>query len=145
MSSALRRPGSTAGLTSALSRFNYLAPPEQSTIESALSYSMHHPIPPLPSPPLAARYIEAAYQHIQARYGFLDWPTVRNWHENREAICLNRPLWGVGRGKDYRRNMAAFTLWLLYGYGARLTEDEKLEGAVSHEVSSRTEIRVRYG
>lgn len=30
--------------------------------------------------------------------------------------------------------MAAFTLWLLYGYGARLTEDEHLEGAVSHEV-----------
>lgn len=31
--------------------------------------------------------------------------------------------------------MAAFNLWLLYGYGARLTEDEHLEGAVSHEVS----------
>jgi hypothetical protein len=31
--------------------------------------------------------------------------------------------------------MAAFVLWLLYGFGARLTEDELLEGAVSHEVS----------
>lgn len=31
--------------------------------------------------------------------------------------------------------MAAFTLWLLYGFGARLVEDEHLEGSVSHEVS----------
>lgn len=91
-------------------------------------------MPPLPPAPLATRYLEAAYQHIQARYSFLDWPTVRNWHEHREEI-VNRPMWGAGRGTDFRRSMAAFTLWLLYGYGARLTEDEQLEGAVNHEVS----------
>jgi hypothetical protein len=26
-------------------------------------------------------------------------------------------------------------LWLVYGYGARLMEERKIEGAVSHEVS----------
>ena len=131
-SRALRRPTSQ---TTHLSRFNYLPPPASSSVDSALSYSLHHPVPDLPSPPLADRYLAEAYQHIQAGYGFLDWPSIRQWHENRVAICLNRPLWGVGRGEDYRRSMAAFFLWLLYGFGALLTADENLEGAVSHEVN----------
>jgi hypothetical protein len=72
--------------------------------------------------------------HIQARYGCFDWPAIRQWHQNREQICQNRPLWGAGRGEDQQRSLAAFTLWLIYGYGARLTDDQALEGAVSHEV-----------
>lgn len=45
-------------------------------------------------------------------------------------------MWGSGRGSDHGRAIAAFLLWLVYGYGARLTQDERLEGAVSHEVSA---------
>lgn len=119
-----------------LSKFSYLPPPSNAPLETALDYTLNHPIPPLPPPSLAARYLDVSYQHIQARYGFLDWPSIRNWHENRDAICLNRPMWGAGRGPDHKRSMASFMLWLLYGFGARLTEDEHLEGAVSHEVSS---------
>lgn len=132
--SALRRPRSQP---SYLSRFSYQAPPEKASIQSALSYTTNHPTPPLPTTQLANRYISVAYTHIQARYGCFDWPAIRNWHENREGICLARPMLGAGQGEDQRRLLASFFLWLCYGYGARLTEDEHLEGAVSHEVSGR--------
>jgi hypothetical protein len=72
--------------------------------------------------------------HIQARYCCVDWPTIYRWHEKAEEICLRRPTWGAGTGSDKKRQLAAFTLWLCYGFGARLTERQKLEGAVSHEV-----------
>ncbi|OCF57534.1 hypothetical protein L486_04992 [Kwoniella mangroviensis CBS 10435] len=131
---ALRRPREATQPRSHLSRFSYLAPPELASVQSALEYTLHHPTPPLPPPALASHYLDLVYQHIQARYGCFDWIVVKNWHENREAICQGRPLWGVGTGNDERRNLASFFLWLCYGYGARLSEDEKLEGAVSHEV-----------
>ncbi|WWC90623.1 uncharacterized protein L201_005559 [Kwoniella dendrophila CBS 6074] len=131
---ALRRPREATQPKSHLSRFSYLAPPELASVQSALEYTLHHPTPPLPPPRLASHYLDLVYEHIQARYGCFDWIVVKNWHENREAICQGRPLWGVGTGADERRNLASFFLWLCYGYGARLSEDEKLEGAVSHEV-----------
>ncbi|WWC63407.1 uncharacterized protein I303_106007 [Kwoniella dejecticola CBS 10117] len=131
---ALRRPREATQPRSHLSRFSYLAPPELASVQSALEYTLHHPTPPLPPPALATHYLELVYEHIQARYGCFDWTAVKNWHENRQAICQGRPLWGVGTGNDERRNLASFFLWLCYGYGARLSEDEKLEGAVSHEV-----------
>ncbi|WWD19127.1 hypothetical protein CI109_103585 [Kwoniella shandongensis] len=130
---ALRRPRDRTQ-PSHLSRFSYLAPPELASVQSALEYTLHHPTPPLPSPALAAHYLDLVYEHIQARYGCFDWAAVRNWHDNRESICQGRPLWGVGSGQDERRSLAAFFMWLCYGYGARLSEGEKLEGAVSHEV-----------
>ncbi|WVO14414.1 hypothetical protein L204_102047 [Cryptococcus depauperatus] len=130
---ALRRPRDRSQ-PSYLSRFSYLAPPELASVQSALEYTLHHPTPPLPAPALAAHYLDLVYDHIQSRFGCFDWHTVRYWHNNREAICQGRPLWGVGAGEDERRNLAAFFLWLCYGYGARLGEDEKLPGAVSHEV-----------
>ncbi|WRT68493.1 uncharacterized protein IL334_005469 [Kwoniella shivajii] len=130
---ALRRPREATD-RSTLSRFSYLAPPELASVQSALEYTLHHPTPPLPPPRLASHYLDLVYDHIQARYGCFDWTVVKNWHENRQAICQGRPLWGVGTGNDERRNLASFFLWLSYGYGARLSEDEKLEGAVSHEV-----------
>ncbi|WWC71465.1 uncharacterized protein I206_105423 [Kwoniella pini CBS 10737] len=131
---ALRRPREATQPRSHLSRFSYLAPPELASVQSALEYTLHHPTPPLPPPALANHYLGLVYEHIQARYGCFDWTVVKNWHENRQAICQGRPLWGVGTGNDERRNLASFFLWLCYGYGARLSEDEKLEGAVSHEV-----------
>ncbi|WVR09520.1 hypothetical protein IAU60_006588 [Kwoniella sp. DSM 27419] len=130
---ALRRPRDRSQ-PSNLSRFSYLAPPELASVQSALEYTLHHPTPPLPPPALASHYLDLVYDHIQARYGCFDWRVVRNWHENREAICQGRPLWGVGWGADERRNLASFFLWLCYGYGAKLSEDQKLEGAVNHEV-----------
>ncbi|WVW85526.1 hypothetical protein I302_107564 [Kwoniella bestiolae CBS 10118] len=131
---ALRRPREATQPRSHLSRFSYLAPPELASVQSALEYTLHHPTPPLPPLALASHYLDLVYDHIQARYGCFDWIVVKNWHENREAICQGRPLWGVGTGNDERRNLASFFLWLCYGFGARLSEDEKLEGAVSHEV-----------
>lgn len=130
---ALRRPRDRSQ-PSHLSRFSYLAPPELASVQSALEYTLHHPTPPLPPAALAAHYLDLVYDHVQSRYGCFDWQTVRYWHENREAICQGRPLWGVGTGEDERRNLASFFLWLCYGYGARLSEGEKLQGAVSHEV-----------
>ncbi|ODO11037.1 hypothetical protein I350_01638 [Cryptococcus amylolentus CBS 6273] len=131
--SALKRPQGRSQ-PSHLSRFNYLAPPELASVKSALEYTLHHPTPPLPPPTLAAHYLNLVYDHVQARYGCFDWQTVRFWHENREAICQGRPLWGVGTGQDERRSLGAFFLWLCYGYGARLSEGENLPGAVNHEV-----------
>lgn len=74
------------------------------------------------------------YNHVQAQYSFLDWHALRAWHQNREQICLTRPVVGSGQGADHARGLAAFLLWLVYGYGARLMEERKIEGAVSHEV-----------
>ncbi|WVQ95041.1 hypothetical protein IAU59_002133 [Kwoniella sp. CBS 9459] len=130
---ALRRPRDRSQ-SSHLSRFSYLAPPELASVQEALEYTLHHPTPPLPSPALAQHYMDLVYDHIQARYGCFDWRMVRNWHENRHAITQERPLWGVGAGADEGRALASFFLWLCYGYGAKLSEEEKLEGAVSHEV-----------
>ncbi|KAK8854729.1 hypothetical protein IAR55_003468 [Kwoniella newhampshirensis] len=130
---ALRRPRDRRQ-PSHLSRFSYLAPPELASVQSALEYTLHHPTPPLPSPALAAHYLDLVYEHIQARYGCLDWAAMRSWFENRESICQGRPLWGVGTGQDERRSLAAFFMWLCFGYGARLSESDRLEGAVSHEV-----------
>ncbi|OCF31552.1 hypothetical protein I316_06751 [Kwoniella heveanensis BCC8398] len=130
---ALRRPRDR-NQSSHLSRFSYLAPPEVASVQEAVEYTLHHPTPPLPSPALAQHYMDLVYDHIQARYGCFDWRMVRNWHENRHAITQERPLWGVGAGADEGRALASFFLWLCYGYGAKLSEEEKLEGAVSHEV-----------
>jgi len=73
------------------------------------------------------------YNHVQAQYSFLDWHALQAWHRDRDDICLNRPLVGSGQGTDHARGLAAFMLWLVYGYGARLMEERKIEGAVSHE------------
>lgn len=130
---ALRRPNQLS--STPRGRFAFQAPPEQASAESALSYGIENPIPPLPSPQLADQYFDLVYNHVQAQYGFLDWHALRAWHQNREQICLTRPMVGSGQGTDHARGLAAFLLWLVYGYGARLMEERKIEGAVSHEVS----------
>ena len=132
--SALRRPDNPSS-SSSQGRFSFQAPPETASAESALSYGVENPIPPLPAPELADQYFELVYSHVQAQYGFLDWHALKAWHQNREQICLNRPVVGSGQGPDHARGLAAFLLWLVYGYGARLMEERKIEGAVSHEVS----------
>ena len=137
---ALRRPNQLSSTTRR--RFAFQAPPEQASTESALSYGIENPIPPLPSPQLADQYFDLVYNHVQAQYGFLDWHALRAWHQNREQICLTRPMVGSGQGTDHARGLAAFLLWLVYGYGARLMEERKIEGAVSHEVRLATSILV---
>lgn len=134
LDSALRRPNHISA--SSHGRFSFQAPPESASTESALSYGIENPIPPLPSPQLADQYFNLVYNHVQAQYGFLDWHALRSWHQNREQICLNRPVVGSGQGTDHARGLAAFMLWLVYGYGARLMEERKVEGAISHEVSA---------
>lgn len=131
VSSALRRTTAQSS-----SRFAYQAPPESASAESALLYGLENPIPDLPAPHLADRYFTKVFDHVQAQYAFLDWHALKLWHDNRDGICMNRPMWGSGRGSDHGRAIAAFLLWLVYGYGARLTQDERLEGSVSHEVGS---------
>lgn len=130
--SALRRPDI---ITTSQGRFAFQAPPPSASAESALSYGIENPIPPLPPPHLADQYFELVYNHVQAQYAFLDWHALQAWHRDRDDICLNRPLVGSGQGTDHARGLAAFMLWLVYGYGARLMEERKIEGAVSHEVS----------
>ena len=76
------------------------------------------------------------YNHVQAQYSFLDWHALQAWHRDRDDICLNRPLVGSVQVTDHARGLAAFMLCLVYGYGARLMEERKIEGAVSHEVSA---------
>lgn len=92
------------------------------------------PPPPLPPVHLRLYYLDVAYKHIQARYACLDWLRIRRWHEQADSICgpVNG---GWGNGANHDSRMAAFFLWLVYGYGARMTEDINLPGAVSHEVS----------
>jgi len=131
-SSALRRPDI---ITTSQGRFAFQAPPPSASAESALSYGIENPIPPLPPPHLADQYFDLVYNHIQAQYSFLDWHALQAWHRDRDDICLTRPLVGSGQGTDHARGLAAFMLWLVYGYGARLMEERKVEGAVSHEVS----------
>jgi hypothetical protein len=130
--SALRRPDI---ITTSQGRFAFQAPPPSASAESALSYGIENPIPPLPPPHLADQYFDLVYNHVQAQYSFLDWHALQAWHRDRDDICLNRPLVGSGQGTDHARGLAAFMLWLVYGYGARLMEERKIEGAVSHEVS----------
>ncbi|WVO24466.1 uncharacterized protein IAS62_005834 [Cryptococcus decagattii] len=91
------------------------------------------PPPPLPSVHLRLYYLDVAYKHIQARYACLDWLRIRRWHEQADSICgpVNG---GWGNGANHDSRMAAFFLWLVYGYGARMTEDINLPGAVSHEI-----------
>lgn len=80
------------------------------------------------------------YNHVQAQYSFLDWHALQLWHRDRDNICLNRPIIGSGQGTDHARGLAAFMLWLVYGYGARLMEERKVEGAVSHEASDLPQV-----
>jgi hypothetical protein len=129
--SALRRPDT---LPLSQGRFAFQAPPHSASAESALSYGIENPIPPLPPHHLADQYFDMVYNHVQAQYSFLDWHALRNWHARREEICLTRPIVGSGQGSDHARGLAAFILWLVYGYGARLMEERKIEGALSHEV-----------
>ena len=140
--SALRRPDL---ITTSQGRFAFQAPPPSASVESALSYGIENPIPPLPPPHLADQYFDLVYNHVQAQYSFLDWHALQAWHRDREDICMNRPIVGSGQGPDHARGLAAFMLWLVYGYGARLMEERKIEGAVSHEVGihlmSCTDIR----
>nr|KIR45875.1 hypothetical protein I312_04845 [Cryptococcus bacillisporus CA1280] len=91
------------------------------------------PPPPLPPVHLRLYYLDVAYKHIQARYACLDWLRIRRWHEQADSICgpVNG---GWGNGANHDSRMAAFFLWLVYGYGARMTEDINLPGAVSHEL-----------
>ncbi|OXC67830.1 hypothetical protein AYX13_03725 [Cryptococcus neoformans] len=91
------------------------------------------PPPPLPPVHLRLYYLDIAYKHIQARYACLDWLRIRRWHEQADSICgpVNG---GWGNGANHDARMAAFFLWLVYGYGARMTEDINLPGAVSHEI-----------
>lgn len=101
---------------------------------------------PLPPMHLRLYYLDVAYKHIQARYACLDWVKIRKWHEQADAICQaaatgSLPPQETMVHHHHNNELAAFFVWMVYGYGARMTEDQTLPGAVNHRVQLWSRLR----
>ncbi|WVW87103.1 hypothetical protein I302_109160 [Kwoniella bestiolae CBS 10118] len=99
---------------------------------------------PLPAPPaenLGIHYITTVYYRVQSRYGFLDWVNIQGWQADYKKLCGLQPLNTHREGEisgSVEDHFGAFFLWMLYGFGAKLCENE---GPVPHEVYFNTALR----
>ncbi|WWC73860.1 uncharacterized protein I206_107832 [Kwoniella pini CBS 10737] len=92
-------------------------------------------------------YISTVYYRIQSRYGFLDWLSIQNWQFKHRYLCALQPLSDINieQQDDIARaideHFGAFFLWMLYGLGAKLCENDPGIIPVSHEVYFDTALR----
>ncbi|WVQ66218.1 uncharacterized protein L199_004397 [Kwoniella botswanensis] len=112
--------------------------------------ALHENLTPLPDPPsenLGIHYITTVYYRVQSRYGFLDWVNIQSWQADHKRLCGLRPLDSLLTNNDttttVQDHYGAFFLWMLYGLGAKLCENDIGSGMVpvSHEVYFNTALR----
>lgn len=68
------------------------------------------------SPETSTILFNACYNHIQMRYPFLDWPTIRDHFQGKEDIIRAAAMPNARR----ETRTAAFFIWLVIALGARL-------------------------
>ncbi|WRT65969.1 uncharacterized protein IL334_002920 [Kwoniella shivajii] len=91
---------------------------------------------PLPPPEnLGNHYISTVYYRIQARYGFLDWLVIQSWQSRAKYLCSLQPFnpSTINESDKVEDYFGSFFLWMLYGLGSKLSENDNIINPVSHE------------